>query len=120
MTTNATSTENLDQTIVQGTVQGALFKLPAGDVRMAVLGAWRENTYEYNPNSDLAAQNIEAVLASLPAMGDIDVSELALQFEVPCSTVSPWAPPIDCRTTARRAVLIPMKAISNGGRSIHC
>jgi len=83
MTTNATSTENLDQTIVQGTVQGALFKLPAGDVRMAVLGAWRENTYEYNPNSDLAAQNIEAVLASLPAEGDINVSELALQFEVP-------------------------------------
>ncbi|HEU5134965.1 MAG TPA: TonB-dependent receptor [Steroidobacteraceae bacterium] len=83
MTTKARSTEDLDQTIVQGTIQGALFKLPAGDVRMAVLGGWRENTYEYNPNADLAAQNIEAVLASLPAQGDIDVSEIAVQFEVP-------------------------------------
>jgi iron complex outermembrane recepter protein len=83
MTTNAKSTEDLDQTIVQGTIQGALFKLPAGDVRMAVLGGWRENTYEYSPDSNLAAQNIEAVLASLPAQGDIDVSEVAVQFEVP-------------------------------------
>ena len=38
MTTNATSTEYLEQTIVQGTIQGALFELPAGEVRMALLG----------------------------------------------------------------------------------
>ncbi len=83
MTTKATSTEYLEQSIFQGTIQGALFKLPAGEVRMAVLGGWRENTYEFNPDSDLAAQNIEAVLASLPAEGKIDVSEVAVQFEVP-------------------------------------
>ena len=83
MTTKATSTEYLDQTIVQGTIQGALFNLPAGEVRMALLAGWRENTYEFNPDSDLAAQNIEAVLASLPAQGNIDVSEVAVQFEVP-------------------------------------
>lgn len=83
MTTTATSTEYLDQTIVQGTIQGTLFKMPAGEVRLALLGGWRENTYEYNPNADLAAQNIEAVLASLPAEGKIDVSEVAAQVEVP-------------------------------------
>jgi iron complex outermembrane receptor protein len=83
MTTKATSTEYLEQSIVQGTIQGSLFKLPAGDVRMALLGGWRENTYEFNPDSDLAAQNIEAVLASLPAEGNIDVSEVAVQFEIP-------------------------------------
>ncbi len=83
MTSKATSTEYLEQTVVQGTIQGSLFKLPAGEVRLALLGAWRENTYEYNPDSDLAAQNIEAVLASLPATGAIDVSEVAAQVEVP-------------------------------------
>lgn len=83
MTTKATSTEYLDQTVVQGTVQGALFSLPAGDVRMALLADWRNNNYEYNPDTSLAAQDIEAVLASLPAEGDIDVSEVAVQFEVP-------------------------------------
>ena len=83
MTTNATSTEYLKQTIVQGTIQGALFDLPAGEVRMALLAGYRENTYEFNPDADLAAQNIEAVLASLSASGDIDVTEAAVQFEVP-------------------------------------
>ena len=83
MTTNATSTEYLDQSIVQATIQGTLFNMPAGEVRMALLGGWRENNYEFIPDSDLAAQNIEAVLASLPAEGSIDVTEAAVQFEVP-------------------------------------
>jgi iron complex outermembrane recepter protein len=83
MTTRANSTELLEQSIAQGTVQGSLFELPAGDVRMALLGAWRKNTYEYNPDTALAAQDIEAVLASLPARGEVDVSEAAVQIEVP-------------------------------------
>jgi iron complex outermembrane recepter protein len=83
MTTRANSAELLDQSIAQGTVQGALFELPAGDVRMALLGAWRKNTYEYNPDTALAAQDIEAVLASLPARGEVDVSEAAVQIEAP-------------------------------------
>jgi outer membrane receptor protein involved in Fe transport len=83
MTTTANSTELLDQSVVQGTIQGSLFELPAGDVRMALLGAWRKNTYEYNPDTLLAAQDIEAVLASQPASGEIDVSEAAVQLEAP-------------------------------------
>lgn len=83
MTTRANSTEILDQSIVQGTIQGSLFELPAGDVRMALLGARRKNTYEYNPDTSLAAQDIEAVLASQPARGEIDVTEAAVQMEVP-------------------------------------
>lgn len=83
MTTRANSTELLDQTVVQGTIQGSLFELPAGKVRAAFLGAYRENSYEYNPDTSLAAQDIEAVLASQPASGKIDVSEVAAQFEVP-------------------------------------
>ena len=83
MTTKATSTEYLDQTIVQGTIQGSLFDLPAGSVRLALLADYRKNTYEYNPDTSLAAQDIEAVLASQPAQGEIDVSEVAAQVEVP-------------------------------------
>jgi len=83
ITTKANSTELLDQTIAQGTIQGALFELPAGDVRLAILADWRENTYEFNPDTSLAAQDIEAVLASLPAEGKVDVSEVAAQIEVP-------------------------------------
>jgi iron complex outermembrane receptor protein len=83
MTTRANSNEWLDQTIVQGTIQGSLFELPAGPVRVAFLADWRKNTYDYSPDTALAAQDIEAVLASLPTSGEMDVSEVAAQIEVP-------------------------------------
>ena len=64
MTTTAHSTEDLSQTTYQGVVQGPLFALPAGEVKVALLADHRRNTYEYQPDSQLAAQNIEAVIAS--------------------------------------------------------
>jgi iron complex outermembrane recepter protein len=83
MTTTATSTEAITQLDVQGVVQGSLFALPAGDVVLAVLADHRRNTYGYNPDSQLAAQNIEAVIASQPSRGAIGVNEVAAQVEIP-------------------------------------
>ena len=54
MTTTAQSTEDLSQTTYQGVVQGPLFTLPAGDVKVALLADHRRNTYEYRPDSQLA------------------------------------------------------------------
>jgi hypothetical protein len=115
MTTNATSTEKLDQTIVQGTVQGALFKLPAGDVRMAVLGAWRKTptsttptpiwqrrtSKRYSPHYPQRATSMSAsgaqfkCLAQQFTMGRLSI--VGLRHGGPCGF---------------------LKAISNGGRSI--
>ncbi|HEY0682900.1 MAG TPA: TonB-dependent receptor [Steroidobacter sp.] len=83
MTTTAKSTEVLTQANFQGVVQGDLFSLPAGEVKLAVLGAHRKNTYKYSPDSQLASQNIEAVIASLPSQGKYDVTEYAAQIDVP-------------------------------------
>ena len=83
MTTTAHSPELLSQSNVQATVQGSLFELPAGDVKIAFLADQRRNTYEYTPDTSLAAQDIEAVIASKAATGKIDVSELATQVHVP-------------------------------------
>jgi iron complex outermembrane recepter protein len=83
MSTTAHSTENLTQTNIQGTVQGALFSLPAGDVVAALLADFRRNTYVYSPDSNLANQNIEAVIASQPSRGAIGVKEFAGQVDVP-------------------------------------
>ena len=66
MTTTAHSTEDLSQTTYQGVMQGPLFSLPAGEVKVALLADHRRNTYEYRPDSQLASQNIEAVIASQP------------------------------------------------------
>ncbi len=54
MTTTAHSTEDLSQTTYQGVVQGPLFELPAGEVKVALLADHRRNTYEYRPDSQLA------------------------------------------------------------------
>jgi outer membrane receptor protein involved in Fe transport len=83
MTTTANSTEDLSQTTFQGVVQGTVAELPAGNLVVALLADHRRNTYRYRPDSQLAAQNIEAVIASQPTNGEISVKEYAMQVDVP-------------------------------------
>jgi outer membrane receptor protein involved in Fe transport len=83
ITKNAISDENLSQTQVQAQVNGKLFDLGAGPVQVAFVGDYRRNTYGYTPDSDLQAQNIEAVIASQAASGRISVKEFASQLDVP-------------------------------------
>ena len=63
--------------------QGTLFTVPAGNVVLAVLADYRRNTYNYAPDSQLAAGNIEAVVQSSPSQGAISVKEYAAQVDVP-------------------------------------
>ena len=91
MTKNAVSDENLGQTQVQGQVNGKLFDLGAGPVQVAFVADYRRNTYDFTPDSDLQAQNIEAVIASLPASGRISVREFAAQLDVPLLAGKPFA-----------------------------
>jgi len=90
MTKTAFSREKLTQTQVQGLVSGPLFTLPAGDVQLALQAGYRKNSYVYTPDSDLAAQNIEAVIASAPATGDVNVKEFAAQIDVPLVKDTPF------------------------------
>ena len=91
MTTTAHSTESITQLDTQGVVQGPVFKLPAGNVILAILADHRRNTYTYSPDSQLAAQNIEAVIASQPSHGAIGVTEAAAQIDVPLLKDAPFA-----------------------------
>jgi outer membrane receptor protein involved in Fe transport len=83
MTTTANSTEDLSQTTFQGVIQGSVLELPAGNVALALLADHRRNSYQYRPDSQLASQNIEAVIASQPTQGAISVDEFAAQVDVP-------------------------------------
>ncbi len=91
MTTTAKSTEAISQLDIQGVVQGRLFTLPAGDVVLAILADHRRNSYTYSPDSQLASQNIEAVIASQPSQGAIGVSEAAAQIDIPLLSDAPFA-----------------------------
>ena len=97
MTKDARSQENLSQTQVQGQVNGELFDLGAGPVQIALLAAYRKNTYEFSPDADFVSPNafnlvvpnnpggnIEGVVNTLPVPHvAIDVKELAAQIDVP-------------------------------------
>ena len=97
ITEDAISKEVLDQTIVQGQINGTLFDLGAGPVQVAFLADWRENTYLFTPDADLVSPgafniyvpsspggNIEAVVNTLPvSKQSISVTEVAAQIDVP-------------------------------------
>ena len=91
MTTTAKSSESITQLDIQGVVQGSLFTLPAGDVVLAILADHRRNSYTYSPDSQLASQNIEAVIASQPSQGAIGVNEAAAQIDIPLLSDAPFA-----------------------------
>lgn len=90
MTATVNSRERLTQTQVQGQVNGPLFDLPAGPVQLALLAGYRKNTYKYDPSADLVSNNVESVVGSNPAQGDISVKEFAAQIDVPLLSDKPF------------------------------
>lgn len=91
MTTTANSKEDLTQRIAEASMQGSLFSLPAGNVQMSLSTNYRRNGYSYTPDSQLAAQNIEAVIASQRSSGSTTVKEVASELRVPLLKNVPFA-----------------------------
>ncbi len=103
ISTTANSTENLSQTTFQGVVQGSVVELPAGNLAVALLADHRRNSYRYRPDSQLAAQNIEAVIASQPTQGAISVDEFATQIDVPLLADKPFLKKLSLGAAFRRS-----------------
>jgi len=103
LTTTAKSTEDLRQTNVQGVVQGGVVELPAGELKVALLGAYRENKYQSSPDSQLSSQNIEAVIASQASAGKYDVNEFAIQIDVPLLSELPAVERLNLGAAFRRS-----------------
>ncbi len=53
-----TTTTELEQNIVEATIQGKAFDLPAGELRFAVGGDYRYNGFIYRPDPGMAQTNI--------------------------------------------------------------
>lgn len=64
---NLTETE---QRVVEGTLQGRAFDLPAGEVRVALGAQYRQNNYSFDPDTSLAQTN--PVTPHLDANGNPD------------------------------------------------
>lgn len=90
VTKDAIAQEKLTQTQVQGQINGKLFDLGAGPAQIAFVADYRRNTYNFVPDNDIQAQNVEAVIASSRASGAIGVKEAAAQIDIPLIADKPF------------------------------
>ena len=90
ITKSAFSREKVSQTQAQAQVNGKLFDLGAGPAQIAFVADYRRNSYSYVPDSDLASQGLEAIIASSAASGAITVKEAAAQIDIPLIADKPF------------------------------
>ncbi|WJS99877.1 TonB-dependent receptor plug domain-containing protein [Novosphingobium humi] len=77
------STTSIGQDELAANLTGSLFKLPAGEVKVALSGNYRSNTFTSNPDPLLQIGDIAAV-NGIPAIhGSTKVSEAAVEVLVP-------------------------------------
>jgi outer membrane receptor protein involved in Fe transport len=115
ITKDAQSTEELSQSQIQAQVNGELFDTGAGKAQLALLAAYRRNTYAFAPDSDLVSPNgfnvfvpaspganIEGVVNTLPVPKKaVSVKEFAVQIDVPLLADAAWAKELGVGAAAR-------------------
>lgn len=72
-----------NQEVIEGSVQGRAFSLPAGDVRFAAGIGYRKNSYEFNPDSQRIAASVLGTQVTMPTQGSTQVRELFVEALVP-------------------------------------
>ena len=76
----------LEQHVLEGVLEGKLFEMPAGDARFAVTAAYRENTYDFKPDRDIAAGELANLASSAPTFGSVEAQEIGAEVLLPVAT----------------------------------
>ncbi|RKF21693.1 TonB-dependent receptor [Altericroceibacterium spongiae] len=81
------NTNELKQRIVEGSVQGGLFDMPAGQVRFAMGADYRYNSYNFEPDAQLnqpdGTSDVLGFSVLRPAGGSVDTTEFFAELLVP-------------------------------------
>lgn len=77
------SVTSIGQDEVAFNTTGPIFTLPAGDVKLAVSGAYRRNSFRTTPDTAISAGDIAATTATQPLYGVTSVVEGAAEVLVP-------------------------------------
>ena len=77
------SRTSIGQDELAASLTGSVFKLPAGDVKVALSGNYRSNSFTSNPDPLLQAGDIAAVNGIPAIRGNTKVSEAAIEVLVP-------------------------------------
>ena len=73
----------LEQTVFEAVLDGKLADMPAGEARFALIATYRENTYEFDPDPDIAAGELANLASAAFTKGDITVAEIAGEVLLP-------------------------------------
>jgi outer membrane receptor protein involved in Fe transport len=85
----------LKQQVIEGTVQGGIAELPAGDIRFALGGDYRRNSYALTPDADLVAGTIAGSPPTLPSAGAQSVYEGYAEVLLPLIHETPLVKRLD-------------------------
>ena len=90
ITRQITRDEDIRQNTVEGAIQGTLLALPAGDLKLSVVGTYRENKYVFTPDAALVAGDVFATNQTNPTRGRTNVKEIAGELFVPVLRDTPF------------------------------
>ncbi len=77
----------LEQTVLEGLLEGKLFDMPGGEARFALSANYRENTYDYDADSDIELGQLSNLSSSADTTGDIEVAEIAGEVLLPLTDI---------------------------------
>jgi len=80
---SAYSTEALDQQVVEGSLEGPLLSLPAGEVRLAVGADYRRTSFATSPDPQLGTGDFVGSMASFPSRGSQRAAEIYGELYIP-------------------------------------
>ncbi len=73
----------LEQLLLEGVMEGKLIDMPAGEARFALTAHFRENTYEFNPDDEIARGELANLASSAFTTGSVQVAEQAAEVFLP-------------------------------------
>jgi iron complex outermembrane recepter protein len=85
------NTTTLEQWVVEGTLEGAAFTLPAGEARFAITSQFRQNSYDFEPDPDIATGDLANLSVVLPTTGTIKALEIGGEILLPLISNAPFA-----------------------------
>jgi outer membrane receptor protein involved in Fe transport len=102
-TRNNHNLNTTNQRIVEGTVTGPLFALPAGDLSFALGADYRKNSFDYQPDSALIRGDTPSFDSSVAASGSQTVKEIFGELLIPILANQPLVDSLTADLGYRRA-----------------
>jgi len=98
---NETGTTTYDQDLIEGSISGDLFTLPAGPVGAALGFSWRKEEINDSPGATAANYNIWGLTSAGQTAGDDSVKEVFAEFAIPVAKGLPGIESLDLSLSGR-------------------